>query len=219
MRRVKRKKTMRYHTASPVAPFTPPTAAEQFNAERVRPLRDPGIESDVLVPFLWGFGSMILVCPLSLYAAWYLELPYHFAIPVTFIAAAGSSMAMLIVTKQTMQVRETIWVQDGDNDGTDEKPAIEASYTLKNADGYRETKRGTFNLDYDNLRTWAKHATSGDSIAINRWTGSGGLFERGEYEEFLQTLKQMGLADVGKGRKGWQLTIAGQDYFGEFLNE
>ena len=101
----------------------------------------------------------------------------------------------------------------------DKRDVDELSARIEREDGTAEYKFGTLNIPEHKVRQWAREVTQGKSLAISHWVGQHNIFSRSEYQTFLDTLGQMGLAEDKKGNVGWALTPTGYSYFRDILTQ
>ena len=189
---------------------------KEFEAERVRPGREPNLESDVMTPVLSTFVVLVFSLALSAYFAWLNGWRWHVIIPISLVVSGVYFVGYTRLLNRTLWITERVLHVDLDGDGEIGEPVTELSAVIEQEDGYTKVVRDKFGLSSDVVRQWAKDATMKKTIAINAWTGDGGLFTRAEYENFLDRLNQMGFAENPSGKK-WQLTPTGHRYFTNLL--
>jgi hypothetical protein len=208
------RKTMRHSALVVPGQATPFESPDVPAAERSTPSYPVSVGAHAGVPFLWGLGAFVIAFLLALYASivagWW---PWHFSFVIGLIAAAVVAAWVGKASFNALWTIETIFNVDLDGDGQVGQPTTELSATIERPDGSLQVLRDKFQLDPGLVIEWGKDALLGKSIGINAWTGSGKPFTRTEYENFLSTLNQMGLAHKAGGNQGWQLTDRGRHYF------
>lgn len=66
------------------------------------------------------------------------------------------------------------------------------------------------NITEDQLRTFARRALDGSSLAVHKWVGQGALFTRGQYDDLMTELEQMNYVTSARGPVARALTAKGR---------
>lgn len=66
------------------------------------------------------------------------------------------------------------------------------------------------NITEDQLRSFAKRALRGSSLAVHKWVGQGALFTRGQYDDLMTELEQMNYVTKARGPVARSLTAKGR---------
>lgn len=89
-----------------------------------------------------------------------------------------------------------------------------AGYQLQIALKYNDGKAGDFiglPVDYERFEAWCAGVDNGRSLGENHWTGTKGIFSKGEYHVLIDTLKVRGIIRL-RGRhysSGYEVTKKG----------
>lgn len=199
-----------------ITPWDTPlnSAPGTFYAERRRPARPANIESDVLVPALQAGLVAGGVAVLALYAALaYGLLSWHAACAVGVLAGGMWFAGALFWGRQLLWIVESVSNLDIDHDGAVGKPPAPAPTTLVVSleKGRQQFLAELGGIEAARLHEFARQVAAGRSLAVNSWTGSGGLFTRSEYDLLMGELERAGLVIKGPGSSGRVLTDSGRE--------
>lgn len=213
-------------TSQAVTPWTPPndTAAPDGSyteAERIRPSREPSIESDVIVPFFQSLAAGFIALLLAGYAAIMTQgIVWHFA------CVAGMATTAIWFILAVGWARSTGWIKESIYTGNDTPqaapiaapiaapPPMQLEITQRAESGnFRAMQRYNLPAELaDKIPTFAAGIVGGRGLAVDTWTGSTGLFSRAEYAALMDALHQSGLVawrnDNAKGQ-GRIMTVEG----------
>lgn len=169
----------------------------------------------LLLGLAWGLVVSIVVggIVVALRGPWYVA-------PLAGMATvAGVNAAYL--TRDFEFRRELQWAieeitrRDLNKDGQIGKPVTVRVELERQVESGRQMQFLDLDVEPDKVRTFAQSVLAGRSLAVAEWTGTGGLFSRGQFERLRGDLLERGLVRwVGKGKgQGVMLTPAGKRVF------
>jgi len=192
--------------------------------ERTQPIGRMNMISDVTTPLAWSFVTAVLVGVASLVVVFLSQgsrfaLSPWAAVAVFIIVLILSWFIRSDLATKLLYITERITGQDLNGDDTVGEPQrYEIAFTEQKAGGLWmglvPLPRG---IDPSMAQTWARAVMTGTSPTVGRWTGTGKMFTRGQYDEFCDHLVNRGLLREGRGNTPRSLTKKGQAAFGEFV--
>jgi len=202
---------------SPSLPIEP---GQTLEAERLRPVRPPGVESDFMTPFLQALGIGFFALLLAGYIVWYFEAVWHLACFVSFLCAGLWYVWVLRWQLHNMVVKESIFTGPTDNPQPlpqlpqPEAVMLEVKQTDERGRLQGIKRFGDLPPDLqDKLPTFAAGVLAGKGLSVSTWTGRGCLFTRQEYDALMYAFHDAGVVtwrnpqDVKQGR---ELTTRGK---------
>jgi len=175
------------------------------------PAREASFEGDVAVPFLQSvISGLVIGAPiggaLAIWRGW----------PVWTV---GAALALVLALTWCWRLRahtRLLWLTEHGAPVEAPAPAkpqeMRVEVTERNAHGMVGSMRylDVPGVEAAQLSTFARAVTEGDGLGVNAWTGSTGLFTRGQYDGLMGQLERAGLVEHGSGNRGRQLTAAGR---------
>ncbi len=194
--------------------------------EQMQPARAGSVHADVLVPLFQAVITGVFVAAAATVASWYLATR-NITINLYIFAGSFILVAAFVWVKLLADHNRLLWHverltgRDFDGDGyIGEPPEREPDQVVVVV--RRPQKEGEnveflhYGVHRAALEKFARAALRGESLAVNRWTGSGAPFSRGEYENLRAALKSDGLLRTEKGKM--VLTPRGEEIFGEMTS-
>lgn len=190
-------------TATELAPWSPPAAGAAGNgymeAERVRPARAPGIESDFITPFLQALGVGFFAVLVAAYLVKMNDVVWHLSCFVGFVAAGLWYIGAILFGRKTLWISETIYTGAPEMDPApviDTRPPIQLEVVQKDERGRLASVQRFADLPadiQDRLPSFAAGVLAGKGLTVSTWTGKGAPFSRQEFDAIMATLEQAGI--------------------------
>jgi hypothetical protein len=182
-----------------------------------QPARAATVESDVVVPLFQSAitgGLISLATGLSVKALGYPEQALLGGGVVGLLSFGVSWWYLLQDSRKLLWQIEELINRDLNHDhqiGTPKTLRVEA--TVERETGYPVTNFLTLEgITEDDFLTFARAVINGQSMAVNRWTGSSWTWSRSEFDGLMSELEHAGFVRFKNGQpsQGRELTPAGR---------
>lgn len=195
------------------------TRADRSTLERQAPSREPSTAADVAVPLqqsmvCGAFGAVLAAAIVAL-----VTKDAQLILLATGIGGFGVAATAWVVLLADHRAllwsieRATRTDLDGDGRVGPQELRIEVAHRDESGRLARMEYLTIPGVDAHRLRQFARAVVKGDRMTVHKWTATGALFTRGEFDAIMGTLERGGLVTRGSGAAGRQLTRSGRVIF------